>query len=352
MTATDSKERIPLDDLVLDDSIMPRIAEDSLSAVEDYAELERRSVLPPLRVVRSPTDKTAWLADGSIRVAAKRRIGQTDAECLVTIGERAEAVWIATGANRHGLPLSKGQKKKAVELVLSVPRFAKQTDTRLADHIGCSLGLVATVRTRMKKELENVNRELATEDTKKEADQEPPTTESNGEVVSEVADLQQETVRWFRDGKLVKEGTEGAIPVKMKASGGRKPSKGKGKGKGGGKPDYLQKNLEKDKAGKPIPDWLKETIKGAVKLDTFCTEIGDWLKRLEEFSTKNEAADLLDIAEVTAGVKLMRSTIQEARFWAVCPSCAAAGKAVKSCVCRGRGWHNRQTYSECVLNTR
>ena len=315
---------LPIADIVEDQSVLPRIAAEDNETLECYVDIKRRLKMKPVLVVFD--GKKYWLADGTYRNRADRKLGTEKIECEIVEGTKDDAIWYATGANaKHGLPLTKPQKRKAVDALLRIAKFARLTDTRIADHVGCTLDMMNTARKAMVGRMTKANKELAAAGRKEKAIPERKATS------------------WFKDGKFVEAGTEGAVEVTRTVRGGT-GDKSRGGRKTKAQEAFLEKSRAKDKAGKAIPEWLRDTAADACKIDTFCTELSLWVAKIEKFKAVVPAGRLIDMPEIRSSKEIICNTLQAARFWACCPDCIESGKVVKDCRCGGGGWFNREGY--------
>jgi hypothetical protein len=135
--------RLSLDLIRTDGGTQSRAALDD-KTVAEYAEAMREGVeFPPVIVFHDGS--THWLADGFHRRFAAERAGLTDIEADVRAGTTNDALWYALGANRtHGLRLSRGDKRHAVELALRT--WPDRTQREIAEQVGCDQGYVAKIK--------------------------------------------------------------------------------------------------------------------------------------------------------------------------------------------------------------
>lgn len=145
MTATAEAEEIqridlPLDDLVLEPNLNLRDQLDE-ETVQRYAESWDR--LPPVTVFQ---DDDRWLlADGFHRHGAAVRLGKRTIPSEVRPGGYREAMDYAACANmRHGLALTRAERRRAVEIKLRL--HPDWSDRRIADAMAVSPQTVARVR--------------------------------------------------------------------------------------------------------------------------------------------------------------------------------------------------------------
>jgi hypothetical protein len=136
---------LALDKLTVDTSIQSRV-ELSEPTIREYADLLQAGVtFPP--VVAFHDGAAYWLADGFHRVEAARRASCTDIMVDVRVGGRRDAILFAAGANgAHGLRRSNADKRRAVEMLLDDPEWAKWSDRRIAAACGVTHPFVASLR--------------------------------------------------------------------------------------------------------------------------------------------------------------------------------------------------------------
>jgi hypothetical protein len=118
------------------------------NVVKDYAAAMGRGVrLPPVRVVYDGKD-TYYLVDGYHRVAAARDLAGIDRiDVEIIAGSFTDALWHSWAANRdHGLRRTKEEIRRAIRAALEHPDWSKQSDRKIAQHIGCDHKTVSAVR--------------------------------------------------------------------------------------------------------------------------------------------------------------------------------------------------------------
>ncbi|MEO6807659.1 MAG: ParB/RepB/Spo0J family partition protein [Isosphaeraceae bacterium] len=131
---------LPLDDLVLDPTLNLR---DQLNneAVERYR--DSWDWMPPVTVFE--VDGRWLLADGFHRHAAAVIANRKTIQADVKVGTFDEAMDFVAGANlRHGLPLTRAERRRAVEVKLRLCH--DQSDRSLAETLSVSRDLIAKVR--------------------------------------------------------------------------------------------------------------------------------------------------------------------------------------------------------------
>lgn len=129
-----------VDDLVLDPNLNLRDRLDDFT-VERYAEAWDR--LPPITVFEV---EGRWLvADGFHRHASAIKLNRRTIQAEVRQGTMAEALDFVAGVNLfHGLPLSRAERRRAVEIKLRL--HPEHSDRRLAEELASSRELIAKVR--------------------------------------------------------------------------------------------------------------------------------------------------------------------------------------------------------------
>lgn len=116
--------------------------------IEEYAAAYVAKDALPLPVVFQDGDGVPWLGDGLHRLRALSRLGRVSADVDLRQGSRSAAEWHAAGANgTHGLPLTREQRRLAVQLALRARPEA--SDRQIAEHCHCSYDTVARVRREM-----------------------------------------------------------------------------------------------------------------------------------------------------------------------------------------------------------
>ncbi|MBX6314754.1 MAG: ParB N-terminal domain-containing protein, partial [Isosphaeraceae bacterium] len=131
---------VPVDKLVLDPNLNLRDRLDD-DTVERYMENWER--MPPITAFE--VDGRLLVADGFHRHAAAVRLKRRTIPAEVRGGSFPEALDFVTGANlRHGLPLSRAERRRAVEVKLRLHH--DRSDRHLAEELGVSRELIAKVR--------------------------------------------------------------------------------------------------------------------------------------------------------------------------------------------------------------
>lgn len=141
-------ENIPTDCIRADASINPRAGGCDPLTVEEYTVAwEAGDTFPPLVVYRD-AEGTTWLSEGFHRLEAARLADGIDSvPCEVREGGRREALLHAVGSNAtHGKRRTNEDKRRAVELLLADPEWAKKSDRWIAERCAVSNHFVATIR--------------------------------------------------------------------------------------------------------------------------------------------------------------------------------------------------------------
>ena len=177
-------ENLEISQIVVNKETQARVAI-SEDMVQDYAErMLAGDEFPPVDVFNDGSEYC--LADGFHRVLAAKRALFESIQCNIHAGTVQDAKWFAIGANKtNGQRMNRGDIKRAVEVALM--EFPDQTQRVIADHIGCSQGLI----TRYKKELITCNK-LNIPDKRTGADgKERPTTYNKQEPETEKGDTNE-----------------------------------------------------------------------------------------------------------------------------------------------------------------
>ncbi len=131
---------VAVDDLVLDPNLNLRDRLDDFT-IERYAEGWDR--MPPVTVFA--VDGRWLLADGFHRHASAIKLNRRTIPAEVREGTFADALDFVAGINLfHGLPLSRAERRRAVEVKLRLHH--DWSDRRLAEELGVSRDLIARVR--------------------------------------------------------------------------------------------------------------------------------------------------------------------------------------------------------------
>ena len=131
---------VTVDDLVLDPNLNLRDRLDEFT-VERYVEAWER--MPPVTVFEV---EDRWLlADGFHRHAAAMKLGRQMIPAEIREGTFADALDYVAGVNLfHGLPLSRAERRRAVEVKLRIHH--DRSDRHLAEELGVSRELIAKTR--------------------------------------------------------------------------------------------------------------------------------------------------------------------------------------------------------------
>jgi hypothetical protein len=143
----EESELVEIADLILDDELFPRELVDT-ATVEEYAEAMESgsSAFPPVRVFRLP-DTRLVPVDGWHRIGAAKRLRAQKMYAKIRPGSWADAVEAAAASNtRHGLKRTNADKRKAVQILLELPKWAEASNGEIARHCRVSDHLVADVR--------------------------------------------------------------------------------------------------------------------------------------------------------------------------------------------------------------
>lgn len=114
--------------------------------VDDYAAaMDNGAEFPPVDVYYDGS--IYWLADGFHRVEAYRRRGVQAVEARVYNGTEREALLHAMQANlRHGLRVTRADKRHAVQMLLQDPEWSTWSDREIGKRCGVDGKTVAAIR--------------------------------------------------------------------------------------------------------------------------------------------------------------------------------------------------------------
>ena len=131
---------VPLNDLVLDPNLNLRDRLDDFT-VERYADSWDR--LPPITVYE--VDGKWLVADGFHRHAAAVMLGKRSIPAEIVVGSFTDALDFVASVNLfHGLPLTRSERRRAVELKLKLHH--DWSDRRMSEELAVSRELVAKIR--------------------------------------------------------------------------------------------------------------------------------------------------------------------------------------------------------------
>ena len=131
---------LPIDELILDPNLYLRDRLDDYT-VERYAEAWNR--MPPVTVFE--VDGQWLLSDGFHRHAAAVMLGRRTIPAEVREGSMAEALDFVASVNLfHGLPLTRAERRRAVEVKLKL--HPDWSDRRLSEELGIGRELIGKIR--------------------------------------------------------------------------------------------------------------------------------------------------------------------------------------------------------------
>lgn len=115
--------------------------------VRQYASEKKNGAKFPPPVVFVDADGIYWTGDGFHRIQAEDKNGKTSVECNLKAGTLKDAILWNLKANReaNGMPFSYGDFTKAVTTILMSPLFKDWNRAKVAEHVGCTLGLVSKI---------------------------------------------------------------------------------------------------------------------------------------------------------------------------------------------------------------
>lgn len=134
---------IPISSIQRDTSIQTR-AEINMETVNSYADKMTDGVVFDPVTLYGTADE-CWIGDGWHRIMAAEQIGALDIPATLKDGTSEDALWYAMGANKaHGLPMKRGDVKRAVEL--AVKTWPNKSQQEIAEQVGCSQRFVGMVK--------------------------------------------------------------------------------------------------------------------------------------------------------------------------------------------------------------
>jgi hypothetical protein len=138
-------ESIPVGKIKVFTTVQPREVIDAERVGDFVSLLEENPAFefPPLDVFRDPKTGTIIVADGFTRHQAYDVSGRKRVPCNVHEGSKADAEWFALFANvRHGLPLSREERKAAIYRALDHPKRDDFKLPELAEMLGVSVSTI------------------------------------------------------------------------------------------------------------------------------------------------------------------------------------------------------------------
>ncbi len=170
-------------------------AEVNLAVIEEYAEMMEAGVeFDPVQAIEDE-EGGVYVWDGAHRGEAARKLDRL-LPVEIRAGTRAEAEWLALGANqKHGLRRSRADKRYIVRQALLHPAGISRPDREIARHCGVDHKTVGRIRQEMEEagEIPRVTGRLVTREdgtqyqleTGREAGPLPPDHASEGELDGE-----------------------------------------------------------------------------------------------------------------------------------------------------------------------
>ena len=142
---------VKLSDIVVNDAMQSRVNLDTPTIEEYQAAYESGESLPALGVVDSA--EGLLLYSGFHRYRALANLGRLRVSVEVVEGDRDDAILFAAGENHgHGRPRTNADKHRAVEMLLSHPKWGGKSDRFIAEHARVHHELVGRLRGESKPE--------------------------------------------------------------------------------------------------------------------------------------------------------------------------------------------------------
>lgn len=299
--------------LVIDPAVLPRTSEDGDKVVDEYAEIRRLDDQVMPQPVVFYDGKKHWLADGSKRVAADKKLGLKITVCDVRKGDRADATWFASQANlTHGTRMTTAQKRQAVDNCLKDKTLAEHSDSLIAEQCGVTHKTVAARRRALGK------------------------FPSGGSKSK-----RRKKLRKTKTGKVMDTtniGGKGGQSSAAKTATRDVPPE---------PPDSPDDGL-----GEPVPEWMTDAWADVARIDAYLTSLTAAVVEPVEALVASEsgAGELFEPKYVACQLGEIRNHIRDSMPWCVCPECRAADNVRKSCGrCHGRGWLTHPEYDAGYL---
>ena len=133
-------------ELRIDSAAQMRASGTDAEIVNEYATaMQDGARFPAILVFHDGADY--WLADGFHRVEAARRTEAESIEAEICKGSRRDAIIAAAGANdSHGLRRTASDKRRAIEILLRDPEWAKWSDREVGKACAVDHKTVGKVR--------------------------------------------------------------------------------------------------------------------------------------------------------------------------------------------------------------
>jgi hypothetical protein len=138
-------------DIVCDHAIQPRVGLNDARACQYLRAMREGSEFPPIRVYRLQGDGRLILSDGWHRYEARRLMGADDIEADVRDGTMRDALRHACEANAQqgGLPFTRADQQRAIELYLKDEWLRGLSDREIARRLRCSNATIGAHRARL-----------------------------------------------------------------------------------------------------------------------------------------------------------------------------------------------------------
>jgi hypothetical protein len=312
-----AQTELPLSAIKIDEELQHRALDEP--TLEHYCELMRDGVqFPPIEVI---TDgKNIWVTDGFHRVECHKKLKLKKIKAVAKKGDRRDALWESFAANKlHGLPRPPGTAEKIIRVVLSDSKWARTSQSKIADHIGISQQYVSQIKDKMLAEQKQAKKSSG----KKAGKISTSGSESPEEQISTSGSESPD------DGELQR---DSEIDVTTKD----------------GK-SYTRKSGEKqnkaavDGPGKEIPEKLMPTWEHRATIAGYMStlrKVRDAV--MKHFDSQDGVMDMLNETAFKAMYTNLRRELKAAQPYAVCPYCG--GRATRCKACKKRGFLNEYDY--------
>lgn len=296
--------RLQPTDIAWDNNVVTRKTSDEKYLTDLVFQMHSpKESLPPITVVFDGIKY--WGVDGRYLCTAAQMRGDKTILANVIEGTRAQAIWYAATANfRNGLRPKRADMERAAMNILRAPEFAEIASTKIGRHCGLTADAVDS----LKRDLENASLE------------------------------QQDNAE---DERIQKAKAKMSILLKS-----GKPRRA-GRRQKAARQKALDRQLQNDGSGHPVPDWCRPVVVEDQLIDHFLTLMSNVFATAEKLShMPSGAGKQIDVKALLRSLQDIRDKVRDGRFWATCPECRGRGQPSEMCSCGGSGWMTRRQYED------
>lgn len=209
-----SKEMIAMRKINVELSPQVRVTLSEDTIIDYQNVLAEQEKFPPIDLFWSEQHNVYLIGDGIHRFYAYSRNNEAFIEANVHQGGEREAMLFALSANKkHGLRRSKADLRRAVTIVLKDVEWMGWSNPVIAQNIGCSIGLIDSVRKELKPDIADPPDSERVKKTRSESGQ-------DGEASSSPS-VEEPKWRKGQDGKRRRTTQDKAKPAEKPAAGGK-----------------------------------------------------------------------------------------------------------------------------------